>query len=160
MMAKMSTPKAKYKFGSVIAIPLPNNKFAFAKIFRDFDLGVYDFVSDKIENLTDIIAHKIAFFQATTSSPIKSGAWPVIGEELFPDEESSWGPPKASGVLPGMEIDPLKTKIMYKGELRCAKPEEIVGMDIESFCQRPELFVQIVVDRLINGNHNNYRVKL
>src|SRR5216683_2727187 len=51
--------KPKYKVGAVVAVPLPDGRFAFAKVFRDTDLGVYDFVSKKIEPLRDVIGHKI-----------------------------------------------------------------------------------------------------
>lgn len=158
-MAK-SKPKAKkkYRVGSIIAVPLPEGRFAFAKVFKDFDLGVYDYVADEVAPLTEVLTHKIAFFQAAGDAPIKSGEWPVIGEQLFPDEESAWGPPRASGVIPGYKIDPMMLRIRHKDVARRATLEEAAGMDVETFSQRPELLVEILVDRLINGNHDKYRI--
>jgi len=159
---KMSDKKSKpkYKLGMVVAVPLPDGRFAFGKVFKDTDLGVYDFVSKKMESLKAVTAHKIAFFQPVTDEPIKSGEWPILGEEPFPDEESSWGPPKVVGVFPEMEVDPSRLKISHKGTYRQATPKEAAGKDIELFCQRAELCVDIIVDRLINGNNDKYRVKI
>ena len=58
----------KYHDGSVIAIPIPDGKFAFAKVFKDFEFGVYDFVAKEIKPLEDVTKHSIAFFQATTDA--------------------------------------------------------------------------------------------
>lgn len=157
---KNSKPKLKLKLGAVIAVPLPDGRFAFGKMFRDSNVGVYDFISNKIESLKEIIKHKIAFFEPTTDSAIKSGEWPIVGEDPFPDNDSSWAPPKVVGVFPEMQADPSRLKISYRGAYRKADPKEAAGKDIELFCQRPDLFVEIIVDRLIDGNHDKYRVKL
>ena len=149
----------KYKPGLIVAIPLPDGRYAFAKLFKDFDLGVYSLVSDKIETVENIVKHDLTFFQAATDSAIKSGEWPIVGEELFSDEDSSWGPPRAAGILPQDEMGYLDPQLSYKGSERPAKLRELIGLDIESFCQRPELFIQVVVDRLIKGDHTKYRVQ-
>lgn len=153
-------PNQKYKIGTVVAIPLPGSKYAFAKVFRNTDLGVYDLVSTKIEALQDIVNREIKFFQPTTDSAIKSGEWLIIGEEPFADEESSWGPPKVTGVFSGMKINPLLLKISFKGQYRRATLKEIEGMEIEAFCQRPEMCVDVIVDRLLRGNNDKYQIKL
>jgi hypothetical protein len=114
---------------------------------------------DRLEPVSTVTRHPIVFFQSATDSAIKSGEWPVIGTEPFPDEESAWGPPKASGVLPGIKVDPRTLQIRYKGVSRRATLKEAAGLDIGTFSQRPDLFVNIVVDRLINGQHDKYRVK-
>lgn len=155
---KYSSKKQQYKLGQVVAIPLPDQKFAFAKVFNDFDLGVYDLLSDKIEPLERVVQNNFLFFNAVTDRAIKSGAFLVIGEQPFPDEESAWAPAMASGVFAG---DPSVgvLHIDHKGISRRANdPSEGAGMDIRSFSQRPELFVRQIVDRLVRGNHHQYRV--
>src|SRR4051812_2656797 len=116
--------KSKYQIGAIVAVPLPGGKYAFAKIYKDLHLAVYDLVSNKIESFEDVISHKISFFLAVTDRPIKSGDWPVIGQQPFPDEESSWAPPMVVGTFPGMEVDPTRLKITHKGTGRLAKPGE------------------------------------
>jgi hypothetical protein len=151
--------KCKYKIGSIVAVPLPDGRFAFAKIFADYDFGVYSFLSKKIEPLERILAHKFAFFYSATDSAVVSGEWPIVGEEPFPDEDSSWGPPKAGGVLPQDGLGVSSPQLKHKGKARTAKIEELVGLDIDFFEQDPEMFVEMLVDRLIKGDHSTYRVQ-
>jgi hypothetical protein len=158
MAKKKKSAKQEYKVGQIVAIPLPDERFAYAKVFNDFDLGVYDFLSDEIEPLARIVRHKFSFFDAVTDRAIKSGTFLVIGEQPFPNEESAWAPPMASGVFPG---DPGVgvLHIDHKGiSRRVTSPKEAAGMDVRSFNQRPELFVNEIVDRLVNGNHHKYRI--
>jgi hypothetical protein len=156
-MAK-KTAKQKYRLGSVVAVPLPGGKFAFVKVFKEHDFGVYDLVSKQIEPLDKILKRKIAFFQSGTDSAIKSGRWPVVGEDPFPDEESAWGPPRAAGVLPGSGLGKVSPMVIEKGISRHAKLEEVLGLDIDEFAHSPELFVEVLVDRLVKGEHDAYKV--
>jgi hypothetical protein len=154
-----STKKVKYKLGAIVAVPLPGGRFAYAKVYRDFDLGVYDFVSNEIVPIAEVLKHKIAFFQAATDEPIKSGEWPIIGDEAFPDEESAWGPPRAVVFPPGAPLESADLKISHKDVLRRATAAEVKGLDFGTFAQESELLVRILVDRLIHGKHDEYRVK-
>jgi hypothetical protein len=144
--------------GSIVAIPLPEGKYAFAKIFKDHDLGVYDLVSDRIEPAESVGRHRIAFFQGVTDAAVRSGQWPIIGAEPFPCEDAAWAPPRAGGILPGFPLDPVTLRLSYKGSSRSATPQEVAGLDIDSFYRKPEGFIEVVVDRLIRGDHSKYRV--
>ena len=106
-----------------------------------------------------IVKHEIVFFQSATDSAIVAGEWPIVGEEPFPDEESAWAPPKAGGVLPQDGLPVSSPKLAHKGKMTSAPIEKLIGLDIDSFCQRPELLVNILVDRLIKGDHTKYRVQ-
>ena len=159
MAKKTKSTKQQYKVGQIVAIPLPKRKFAYAKVFNDFDLGVYDFLSDRIEPLERVVKHKFAFFDAVTDRAITGGSFQVIGEQPFPDKESAWAPPMASGIFPD-DPDVGVLHIDHKGTSRRPKStKEAAGMDVRSFNQRPELFVEEIVERLVNGNHDNYRLK-
>lgn len=151
-----SSKKVKYKVGQIVAIPLPDKKFAFGKVFNNFDIGVYDLLSDKIESIEGVVTNRFLFHNAVTDRAIKSGAFVVIGEEPFPDEESAWAPAMAAGVFPE-DPDVGVLHIAHKGEMWRATPEQATGMDVRDFCQDPELFVEIVVDRLVNRSHRKYR---
>jgi hypothetical protein len=156
MAKRVGKPKAK--LGSIVAIPLPEGKFAFAKMFKDHDLGVYGLVSDKIEPVEAVKGHRIAFFQGVTDAAIKSGQWPIIGEEPFLNEDAAWAPPRAAGILPGFPIDPFTLRLSHKGSSRSASPQEVAGLDIDSFYTRPDGFIDVVVDRLIRDGDAKYRV--
>lgn len=153
---KELSKKQKYKVGQIVAIPLPDKRFAYGKVFNDFDIGVYDFLSDEMEPVERVVKKKFLFYNAVTDRAIKSGAFIVIGEQPFPDEESAWAAPMATGVFPedpGVGV----LHIAHKGEMWGATPEEAAGMDVRDFSQEPELFVELVVDRLVNRNHRSYR---
>jgi Immunity protein 26 len=158
-MAKKA--KQKYVLGSIIAIPLPNGKFAYAKIFEDCDFGVYGIISDGILPLSEVIASNIVIYQASTDSAIKNGEWKVIGEEPFIDPEDAWAPPKATFYDEETNEWTVfnKPHIYHKGKTRMATLEEVRGLDIMSACNRPELLVEIIIDRVINGNHKEYKVR-
>jgi hypothetical protein len=151
--------RLRYSIGSIIAVPLPDRRYAFAKVFKNMALGVYDFLSKKVEPASEVTKHKIVFYQSATDEPIRTGQWPIIGEEPFTDEESSWAPPRAVGPVPGLPIDPHVLRIEHRGESRKASLSEVAGLDISTLSHEPELFVNIVVDRLVRGLHEKYRVK-
>jgi hypothetical protein len=152
-----STKKTKYKVGLVFAIRLPNGRFAYAKVFNDLDLGIYDFLSDKIEPLERVVRRKFSFFTSAASAVVK--AFPVVGEQPFQDEEAAWAPPMASGVWPGLPLEDGVLHIDHKGERRRATPKEAAGLDIRGFSQRQDQLVNKVFDRLVEGNHAMYRIK-
>ena len=159
-MAKKKAPpkRQKYKVGQVVAIPLSKRKLAYAKVFNDFDLGVYNFLTTQIEPLERVVKKKFLYFNAVTDRAIKNGTFVVIGEQPFPDEKSAYAPPMATGVFPGdPDMDTLQ--IIHRGTARYATPREAAGMDIRDFSPRPELFVKDVIDRLVKRNNRRYRIK-
>jgi len=156
MKKKEPSNRQKYKVGQIVAIPLPDGRFAYGKVFKDFDIGIYDFLSDDIEPIDGVVNREFLFHNAVTDRAITGGAFIVIGEQPFPDEESAWAAPMATGIFPG---DPGVgvLHIAHKGEMWPATPEQAAGMDIRDFSQEPELFVELVVDRLVNRNQRGYR---
>lgn len=157
-MAKSKEPskKQQYKVGQIVAIPLPDKRFAYGRVFNDLDVGVYDFLSDEIESIERVVKKNILFYNVVTDRAIKNGAFTVIGEQPFPDEESAWAPPMAMGIVPEDHSVGM-LHIAHKGNFLPAAPDQAAGMDIRVFCQDAELFVELVVDRLVNRNHRKYR---
>lgn len=153
--------KQKYIVGSIIAIPLPDDLFAYVKAFNDSDFGVYDVVSKEILSASEVVANPIVFHQASTDQAIKSGQWSVIGREIFSDSDSAWGPPQATCYVRETNEWTMGgvPRINHKGEMRIATLNDVQGMDIMSVCHRPELLVKVIVDRLINGKHEQYKVR-
>ena len=154
--SKNQSKKQKYKVGQIVAIPLPDKRFAYGKVFNDLDVGVYDFLSDEIEPVERVVKKKILFYSAVTDRAIKNGAFTIIGEQPFPDEESAWAPAMAAGIFP-QDYSVGVLHITHKGHYLPASPDQAAGMDICDFSQEPELFVELVVDRLVNRNNSKYR---
>ena len=84
------------KPGTIVAIPLTDGRFAFAKVFADSMLGVYDWVSPSMPPLAQVLGQAFAFHQATTLSAITRGDWPTLGFEPFRCEDDAWAPPLAT----------------------------------------------------------------
>lgn len=162
MSTKQTKPKRqKYNLGSIIAIPLPEGKYAFAKVYRSANFAIYDLVIDYIPAVTDVLNKPIFFFHAGTDEAIKNGLWPVIGEQPFADPEDAWRPPKATcyrratnewtmGGIP---------RIDHKGQMWTATLEQVQGMEIMKVSPTVEGFVWTIVGRLIKGNHEEYKVR-
>lgn len=147
----MVKKRQTHKVGSIVAIPLPNGQYAYAKIFNDEEFAIYNLLTFKISAVEHVKNAQIAFYQAATDSAIKNGEWPVIGEDPFPDGDSAWPPPKAYGVVVEAGIGLDSPKIIEKGQIRSATLEEIKGMEIDTFCQRPELLIDKIMMRLVEG---------
>lgn len=154
--SKETSKKQKYKVGQIVAIPLPDGTFAYGKVFNNLAVGVYDYLSAGIDPVERVVNHKILFFSAVTDRAITYGAFTVIGEQPFPDEDSAWAPAMAAGIFPeDHSIGMLH--ITHKGHYLPATPDQARGMGICVLCQSPELFVELVVDRLVSGNNRKYR---
>lgn len=144
--------------GMVVAIPLSDGRFAYAKLFRGGDFGVYDFLSSTPATLVEVTAKPFLYHQFGSDEPVRQGAWPVLGIEPFADNASSWGPPQAGGVYPGMDLDPIMLQILHRGELRRASVEEVQGLDIAWVCQTAGQFVDVLLQRLVARDHHGRRV--
>ncbi len=171
MTATLKPKKIKYHLGSVIAIPLKSdkyafaiplkeNKYAFAKTFDDGNLGVYDLISDSVLPLQDIVKHAISFYHYGTDSAIKNGDWPILGVEPFAAKEDSLLPPMATAYDRDSDTWTMgKPQIYYKDESFFVSAKKVEGLDIFGVCISPEAIVRVIHDRLIRGNHDYYKVK-
>ena len=152
--------KIKYLLGSIIAIPLKNNQYAFAKTFDDGGIGVYGLMSDSVLPLLDIVKHPISFYQYGTDSAIKNGDWPILGVEPFAAKEDSFLPRMATCYDRDTNTWTMgKPKIYYKEESFFVSAKEVKGLDIFGVSISPESIVRVIEDRLIKGNHDYYKVK-
>ena len=161
MSTPVSKPKRqKYNLGSIVAIPLPEGKYAFGKVYRD-QKAIFDLVLDHIPEVSVVRQRSILFFHYGTDEGIKNGLWPVIGEEPFADLEDAWGPPKA------MFYDRAENRwtmggvpyVDHKGKEWVTTLEHVQGLEIMKVSPTVESFVRSIVNRLINGNHEEYKVR-
>jgi hypothetical protein len=160
MKATPKNKRIKYSPGSVIAIPIKDNRYAFAKTFNDGELGVYDLTSDSLLPAQDIIKHSISFYQYGTHKSIKNGDWPILGVEPFALKEDAVLPPMATCYDRDTDTWTMsKPMIYHNGKEFFVTPEKTKGLDIFGVCISPESIVHVIEDRLIKGNHDNYKVK-
>jgi Immunity protein 26 len=149
-----------YSHGDIVAIPLLNGNYAFAKILQGSDFAVYDFVSQEIESVESIVRHPIAFYENGVDKAVKNGNWAIVGHEQFETLDAEWAPPRATFYLRETnEWTMRKTPYVYvRGENRVATHEETKGLDIFGVANRPEAMVLVIMDRLVHGNHTDYKV--
>ena len=149
--------RPKPRLGDVVAIPLPDGRYAFARLYRSNEFGVLRTVSSTMPPLEDLKRLGFAFFLAGTDEAIKRGDWPIVAEWPFASGEEPWAPPKAAWYLRDLkQWTTGSPKVTHRDEIRAASETEVAGMDIASFCQTPELFVRVLSDRLIQGLHDPY----
>jgi hypothetical protein len=151
--------RQKPKLGDVVAIPLPDGRRAFARIYRSHELGVFPQLSNQVPSMDEFKRQEVAFFVAGTDQAIKSGDWPVVATWPFASSNDAWAPPKATWYLRDLkQWTTGSPKITHRDEVVPASEEQVIGLDIASFCQTPDLILKTLVDRLVLGNHEPYVV--
>jgi len=116
--------RAKYQLGDIVAIPLPDGRFGYGRIYRDLNIGIYQIVSESLLDVAQVRASPIArivFFDPDLGT---SPPWPVIGSHPFTTEEDAWGPPTRP--------DPHSGWVYHKGALRKPiGPDELNSIDVQ-----------------------------
>ena len=110
------------KVGDIFQIPLPNDRFAYGKVFRDASVGIYDQVFSSAQQLP--IESSFAFIIGLYDNILKSGTWPIIGHEPFESQEAEWPPPSCvKDVISG------DYSIYHKGQMRPSTEAECQGLE-------------------------------
>lgn len=115
--------RRRKKLGDVYAIPLPNGKFAFGRIFKDAGIGIYKHIGESIEDVP--MGEDYQFIVGVYENVLKSGNWTVVENRPFNNEEEAYPPPSCI-------IDNISGEysIYYKGEIRRATKSECEGLEI------------------------------
>lgn len=115
--------KKQIKIGDVYAIPLPNGKYAFGRIFRDGCIAIYNHIGNYMEELPH--TEEYQFIVGVYKDILKSGQWPIVDSRPFKNEEESWPPPMCT-----LDIISGEYSIYHKGNFKksskseCEKLEE------------------------------------
>lgn len=120
---KPTIKRRRIKLGDVYAIPLPNGKYAFGRVFKDAGFGVYEHIGESMGNSPE--NENYQFNVGLYKHVLKSGEWTFIENRPFKNEEEAFPPPMCI-------IDQIsgKYKIYYKGEIRKATKSECEGLEI------------------------------
>lgn len=155
----MPTRRIKFKIGDIVSIPLPDGRYAHAQCLRDGTFKIFDAVSTKPLGSGQLSNVGASFFAVCNEQAVRTGEWPIVGHHPVLTEDEAWGAPMATGYLAERQEWAMGTpRINIRGESRDATEEEVEGLDIMSVSHHPDLLVRKIVDRLINGNHEAYRV--
>lgn len=149
------------KPGTIVAIPLTDGRFAFAKVFADNMLGVYDWVSPSVPLLAQVLGQAFAFHQATTLVAITRGDWPTLGVEPFACEDDAWAPPLATCYARETGKWTMGgPKLYHREQIRSASLDEVIGLHILCVSPRPEVFVRLIEDILVHRLGEQHRVRI
>jgi len=139
----MPKKKIKPKVGDVVQIPLPDGTYAYGRIFKETALAVYKQRSKKPN--TPPASEDYQFVVGFNGGAVENGDWPVVEHRPFPDEESSWQPPKyIKDRISG------KYEIYHKGQIRPATEEQCKGLESASVWNANH-----IIDRIMGSDKWN-----
>ena len=145
------------KPGTIVAIPLTDGRFAFAKVFADSMLGVYDWVSPSVPPLAQVLGQAFAFHQATTLVAITRGDWPTLGVEPFACEDDAWPPDTREKRANGPWVGPS----CITGSRSAARPSMRSGVCTSSpSAPSPRSSCGLIEDILIHRLGEQHRVRI
>lgn len=115
--------RKRIKIGDVYAIPLPNKKYSFGRVFNDAGFGIYDHIGESIDDTP--INESYQFIVGVYNHAIKSGEWTFVENRPFNNVDESYPPPMCN-------IDSFtgEYSIYHKGEIRKATKSECEGLEV------------------------------
>ena len=121
------------KVGSILQIPLPDNRFAFGKLYQDSCIAIYEEIAASPNSIPQ--EEKFQFIVGVYSDVLAS--WAVVDFKPFACEADSWPPPMYI-------LDPISGEysIYYQGESipstkeQCKDLEEAAVWDVHHIIDR------------------------
>jgi hypothetical protein len=140
MISKNSRAKRiNPQVGDIFEIPLPDDRFAYGKVFRDASVGIYEKIFPCPAEPP--INSSFAFVVGLYDDILKSGVWPIISHEPFSSAEAEWPPPACiKDIISG------DYSIYHRGEIRPSTPLECIGLETAAVWDADH-----VIDRIMGG---------
>lgn len=115
--------RKRIKIGDVFAIPLPNGKYVFGRIFKDAGIGIYKYIGESIDDISK--EEEYQFIVGVYQYVLKSGDWTFVVNRPFKSDDDAYPPPSCI-------IDSISGEysIYHKGEIRSATKSECEGLEI------------------------------
>ena len=123
--------------GDIVAVPLPNGRFAHGRIYRNA-IGIFKGLSEHIRPVEDFVGAKPKRFFYYLSLP-GSGRyrrnWRFVGRIPFPQGEDTYAPPMHARDDFGLS----GTEIYHRGRFKRATDAEVRGLQIYTIYSPPAL---------------------
>jgi hypothetical protein len=127
----------RIKVGDVLAIPLPDGRFAFCRVLKDAAIGVYDDLA-ATKDAPPPLDTNYSFVVGVYRDVLTSGEWPRVLREPFAHEEDAWPPPfVVRDVISG------DVSIYHKGIMRPASAEECQGLEPAAVWEKEHILDRI-----------------
>lgn len=135
--------RKRIKIGDVYAIPLPNKRYGFGRVFNDGGFGIYEHIGENINDTP--ISESYQFTVGVYRLALKSGEWTVVENRPFSHVDDSFPPPMCI-------IDSISGEysIYHKGEIRKATKSECEGLEVAAVWDANH-----IVDRIMGDNKWN-----
>jgi hypothetical protein len=125
------------KLGDIFAIPLPNGKYAYGRLYKEYTLAIFKSWGKDINDFKE--DDEYVFFVGVYKNLLSDGVWPIVGNIPFADEEEAWCPKQyIKAVISG------KISLYHKGVITPSTFEECKGLEAVSAWDRHH-----VVDRIM-----------
>jgi hypothetical protein len=102
----------KLRPSDVIAIPIDEDLWAYARILKGAMMSILDVVSKERKSLNEITVANVAFY-VEFYEPYDVSPWVYLGKWKFKNEDESLGPP----TFIKDKIDPQKYRILHRGKI-------------------------------------------
>lgn len=129
--------KRKLKLGDVYKIPIPDGRFAYGRLFKEFTLAIYKDISE--DGLILPLNEDYLFYVGVYKDLLQDGEWEVVENRPFLTEYDAWGPSLCI-------IDKISGKYsMYlRGQIIPSTKDECEGLEQAAAWDR-----QHVLDRIL-----------
>lgn len=140
----MANRKRRLKIGDVYAIPLPNGKYAFGKVFKDAGFGIYEHIGETIKDLPK--EEEFQFNVGIYKDVLISGNWEIVEHRPFSSDNEAYPPPKyIKDIISG------EYSIYYKGEIIKSSQSECEGLELAAVWDKHQIIDRIMGDDKGNG---------
>jgi len=133
-------PRGKrLKLGDIYEIELSNGKKAYARLFKEFTLAIYNGVYDNYSEVP--LAESYFRYIGVYKNVLTDGLWKIVDNRPFADEEEAWAPPRVI-------VDAItgKGSLYYKGKIKSCSFDECKDLEIVAVWDRTHIIDMLMGD--------------
>ena len=117
-----SKKRQREKVGNLYAIPLPDGKFGFGRLYRDGAIAIYKHIGQSVDDAPQ--SEEYQFIVGVYKNVLTCGEWPVIESRPFENEEEAWPPPTFI-----WDVGTGRYNQYYKGEITSSTKAACKGLE-------------------------------
>lgn len=127
------------KIGDVYAIPLPNGKFAYGRVYKDACIAIYKHIGETMKDTP--ITEDYVFTVGIYKDILQSGQWTIVESKPFISDEEAWPPAMYT-------VDTISGKysIYHKGQFRDSNMIECEGLEEAAVWEARHIIDRIMGD--------------
>lgn len=126
-------PRGKrLKLGDIYEIELPNGKKAYARLFKEYTLAIYNGFYDDYADVP--IVESYFRYIGVYKNVVTDGVWKIVDNRPFNNDQEAWAPPQ-------VVVDAItgKCSLYYKGEIKPCAFEECKDLEVAAAWNRSHI---------------------